>query len=301
VYYRFALLRQRVAWIRELRDQEATFGVRLGDVGHITTARDHCDVVAAVNPSALLDEEELLDSELNLLAESEALAEGTGEAGDAGWEDAGVFGEGEDDDDNEYEGGPAAFGLAHPRFRGKAWYPKLFALVPGAHAVRRSVRLCNGASNEIFRRPLNQVLFNLPALPRHAEFAASILTNGFSLSLPYRLRPAPPTKEAAAAALAAGHPPPRVHPEDAQGRRALAQHERVVSVDAGNTFIVVVFERVVDPFTGKERERVYKLSTREWRAQRKDEERLAMSRAWCATLAAPGGAFPRLQAVSRKV
>ena len=300
IFYRYSLLRQREAWIRELREQEGAWGVRLGDVGHVATARDHCDAVAALDPAKPLDEEELLDSELHLIAESEALAEGAGEHGDAGWADAAVYGEegveGEEDDE---EGPPARPG-APPRFRGKAWYPKLFAIVPGAHAVRRSLRLCDEGSNAILGRPLSHVLTNLPALHKGGAFASSIMTNGFSLSLPHRkgpIKPPPPTAEE----LAAGAAPPPVHPEDAAARRPLAQLPRIVSVDAGNTHLVKALENVVDPITGLARERVWGLSTVQWRNLRKDEERLTQSRAWCARLAAPGGAFPRLQTVSRKV
>ena len=213
---------------------------------------------------------------------------------------------------------------ARPRFRGKAWYPPLLPLVEAARPLRRCMRLDDAFSNLVFRRPLSQVLHSMPLLPPGATPGSSIVTNGFAVSVPFKKArtPAQLAKEAAENPVPVlGHKrarssrrpvpapstssPPSSAPCPAttalaRALRPLAQQERIISVDAGATHLVMTYELVHDITTGLPRERIVGLSRLKWRALRKDEERLTLTRSWCAALAAPGGAFERLSAVTRR-
>ena len=97
-----------------------------------------------------------------------------------------------------------------------------------------------------------------------------------------------------------GDKPPRPRKDVARAGLPLHDQPRVVAVDAGSTWIVKTAEFVWDAVTGRRRIRVDGLSRAEWRNQRGDDDRLAMTAAWCAHLSAPGGAFDRLRGVSGK-
>ena len=75
---------------------------------------------------------------------------------------------------------------------------------------------------------------------------------------------------------------------------------RAIAFDSGGTHLVKGVEIVTDPVTGVRRWRVWGLSRLEWRNQREDDKRLETTEKWCARLRAPGGAFDRLTAVTRK-
>jgi hypothetical protein len=207
-------------------------------------------------------------------------------------------------------------------FRGRAWFPRLYSLIPWLHAVRRSVRIDTTSSMILFGVPLQSLFESLPDLPKGCRLASSFVTNGYSISLPYLKTRTAKTRahaatlnEAKRARKSGGGtdqaPAPHVHFADTApapdiscasplASRPLSAQERVVAVDSGGTWIVMTLEKVIDVVTGLLRLRVIGLSTREWRALRGDDQRLATTSTWCANLAAPGGAFERLQSVSRK-
>ena len=143
-----------------------------------------------------------------------------------------------------------------------------------------------------------------------------MVTDGTSfVSAPYHdpTHPAPARRGVPRVVLTGTELPPRLRSghrfrrDDAAA--AAAVPDRNVGVDAGATYIVRTAEYVRDPDTGEylrdaRGERVVRrdgLSRAEWASQTGQAERLARARAWCTELAAPGGAWSRLQAVSRNV
>jgi hypothetical protein len=138
------------------------------------------------------------------------------------------------------------------------------------------------------------------------KFASSITTNGYSVSFPYQ-KAAPggaAAGDGSGAAVGGGKRRPAAAAAAAASGAgcgtAWRPDKRCIAVDAGATVIYALCETVVDPFTGVPREVTWALTRDEWRAQRGDHSRLAASRRWCADLAAEGGAFAALQAVTRK-
>jgi hypothetical protein len=296
VQFRHRLLMERERWIAELRELEQTHGIALGPSSGALGACGEDGGLDEVRGGAHPSE-----------AHSDEEAAAAGEEGfDDNYSDDGSDAEGGEEEDEEEEGddgaqargggGGGGGGVKPPKYRGKPWYPKLFGLVPRARAVLRSARYDDAACNQIFGRPLAAVFTDLPALPKGGRFGSSVITTGFSVAVPYKKAGAPapaaaPRGPPTGAAPAAGgaHVPP-----------ARLADSRPVTVDAGKSLIVWCFERVVDAATGAPKERHWTLSTVEWRAARGDDARLATSRHWCRHLAAPGGAFSKLAAVTRK-
>jgi len=287
VYYRYSLLSEREAWVAELRALQHQWpGARLTDARVLPNACEGYDAIVGIDPNA--GEEE----------GGEHAADGDDGGGGGDDDDSGAEG---DFDGDSGEGGERDG--ARPPYRGKRWYPCLFALVPRARAVRRSARFSDDTSREIFGRPLRGVLTEPPPLPRGAAFGSSVTTNGFSVSFPYATRAAVAAgaagprraRSAAAARRAPAPPPPPAHdapPVSLAGNRS-------VFVDTGMIWLAACVEMVVDPNTGAQREARWGLTNKAWRAMRGDAERLVETRRWCAALAAPGGAFEALQAVTR--
>ena len=99
----------------------------------------------------------------------------------------------------------------------------------------------------------------------------------------------------------APRPPPRRPNTDAPPPSTINDDNcRNLGVDAGGIYLAYVWERVVDPVTGEDKDIYYRLSRNEWRARRKDEARHAKTRRWCAHLARPGGEYDQLRTVTDK-
>ena len=134
----------------------------------------------------------------------------------------------------------------------------------------------------------------LPRLKRGEEWGDSIVTDGTSVSLLFRkARVLEAEGQGGAEDLdlaANGGVPGWVATEHLKG------------IDAGATYIAVCTSRSYHPLTGEKVEYTQWLSRDEWRARCKDEERLREARHRCARagLDAPGGAWSRLAAVTRK-
>ena len=219
----------------------------------------------------------------------------------------------------------AARAGAMPPFCGRAFFPPLLTVTPSASAIRRSIHIHDATAQQAMGAPLGVVFRSLPDFPKGARLASSVVTNGYSVSIPYRRRvtldPATAADDdddddrveassarAASASTAPADPKRPAEPAVSGTRLSafaramlpLSQQKRIISVDSGGTWIYMTLEIVVDPVTGVKRERVVGLSRCEWRALRGDDKRLSLTRKWCAHLAAPGGAFERLSAVTRK-
>jgi hypothetical protein len=328
VLFRHFLARQRETWVEELVSQELRWGERLGDWDYISGPE--LNRVSGLDPSAVPDAEDALDDEWAIVEECEGHPDGDEDPSD--WSNAAVGDDADDADEAATVQAIAAAARAggKPPFRGKAFYPPLITVAPAASAIRRSCHIIDASSLQAMGATLGEVFQSLPDFPKGAQLASSGVTNGYSVSFPYLRRQAPDKAQtrdgdgeeeelvsvsasSARAPLAATTPADRIivggtsadpaRPDEPVISRAmlpLSMQNRIIVVDSGGTWIYMTLEIVLDPVTGLKRERVVGLSTREWRARRGDDKRLELTRKWCAHLAAPGGAFERLAAVTRK-
>jgi len=284
-----------------LKAQAAWIMSELGDAGGVGTAeevgREETRGVGPPDPSRAAaaeategveeeeEEEEEVDAE-ELEAEYE---EAEYEEMDEAW--AGEEGEGE----------------AAP-FRGKAYFPRLFTLVPRFKNRRRSVRIadsdCPSIFTEVFNAPRSLAeVFVLP--PRRGCVPGdSIVSNGFSLSILYDVLVRPASSPGAAGAPGAPSPPGYGRGAQAAAAHPPSPHARPPPARraAGCLHAVEAQHRhgprrhCVEPLCAGG-ERVWKFTRAEWRERTHADRRIARTRGGgtppCGSRGVPSRSSPR--------
>ena len=107
------------------------------------------------------------------------------EVDDENEDEEALVGEGNDDDDEVFEDGE----IVRPHWRGRSWYPGRFRLVPLPHLFARHIQLSNHACKQIFGGRTLDDIFVRPRHPSGDKLGDSILTDGVSLCVVYKIRP----------------------------------------------------------------------------------------------------------------
>ena len=280
VCYLWHLLQEREAWI----EQELGVAAVWGDAGWSVRLDDGsrgADMIRDVDPSAWLVED--VDD-----------AEDEDDVEDVDFDSDALVADDDADDEDDDAGEPpssAVAGQEQREFRGRAWYPKLFSLVPVAKTRRRFVRIDEKVCKKALGCSIDEWITRPPPRSRKGELLGdSVVTDGYYIGVVYKVPGYAPSRKTRP-------PPPPVAAPVLLGTR-------VVGIDPGTRNIAYFYETLAPCEGGSEesaeRSRSGGLGREQWRNATGAEGRLSQTTAWCADLRAAGGAFSLLATVTAK-
>ncbi|MEI6849114.1 MAG: hypothetical protein WCK50_03715, partial [bacterium] len=276
VVYLSHLLEEREAWIED----ELASGAFASSWSTVDDTGASLGEVREIEPSEWVQPED----------EDEGAGDEGGDEDDDTEEDAVDW----EADEGDWDAAATASSEAAARapFRGRAWYPRLYAIVPVFKPRRRAVCLDNRGVASLCgntpqpTRTLDELLARPHARARAGEVLdKTVVTNGVSVSVLYKLPGAPTSRRQVGGAV--------LSPRSAAASVPDGAVVRGLDPGVGDIWRV-------SPASGSHL-RGTGFSQKQWRSDTHAEERLRETRAWCApVLAAPGGPWERLREVSVK-